>query len=237
MSPLIILLTWGRGNWLGLLVGVAILLLMGRNLISSRRKLGAIGLALILLSVLLVGVQALAPKEIVHDRVMDERNIYGRFATWGLVFEEFRKHPIFGIGLNNLRNVLATESSRIGIQSSYKTEHNAFLALLAEGGIVSFLSYLAIAGSIFRSGLRLYRDAQSPQERWRGIIVISVLVAYLIPGLFASTLKMLGLSHVYVYLFLGGIVGLGTRQRSTANVDRLGPREGVQLEESALRFV
>ena len=220
LAPVIVLFTWSRGNWLGLLLGVATFLFLGRQFIPSRDKILATGLVLVLLSVSVVAMQILAHSDQIGGRVLNEQNVYGRFATWMIVLKEFGKSPIFGLGLNNLRDILGKESSQVESANSFKTEHNSFLGLLAETGIVGFMAYLAVIGSIFQSGLKLCRNGLSSHARWAGIGVVSILVAYEVPGLFASTLKVVGLSHVYVYFLVGGILGLFARQESAVNAEK-----------------
>jgi O-antigen ligase len=207
LVPVIILLTWSRGNWAGFILSVWVLLLLGRRLLSPSWKLGTIGISLVLLPVIVIGAFTLTPEGI-EQRVSNVPNMLGRFATWDIAMREGIQRPIFGVGLNNMRDTLASSrQTYMGIYS-YFDVHNSFLSLFAELGIVGLLAYLAIVASIIQTGLYLYRWESSPLARWRGIAVISIIVAYLIPSLFANTLYFVELHHFYMYTFVGSIAGL-----------------------------
>jgi hypothetical protein len=66
-------------------------------------------------------------------------------------------------------------------------------------------------------GARLYITGPQNQERWWGVAIIAIMVAYQTPALFANTLYLPDpLYHLYVYVVLGGITGLyGQRQFPT----------------------
>jgi len=209
LAPVIILLTWARGNWVGFLLGVGMFLLLGRRLVSARRKVAAIGLALIFLSVIGLGGGSVVPGQIIEGRIGNVQNIRSRIAGWQIGIQEGRNHPIFGIGLNNLRDVLRSTTVRYAGVRNISTIHNSFLSLFVELGVVGLLAYLAIVRSIIRGGVSLYRTGKHSQDRWRGVMVIAIVVGYLTPALFANTLYITNsLTHLYVYVLLGGISGL-----------------------------
>jgi hypothetical protein len=49
---------------------------------------------------------------------------------------------------------------------------------------------------------------RNAQDRWRGIGIIAIMVAYLIPPAFDSTLYQPWVSHIYVYVYAGGMAGV-----------------------------
>ena len=218
LAPVIILLGFTRGDWLGFLMGIGAFLFLGRRLINPARRLGAIGLALILISLVVMAAPALTPKEIVGGRIGSLDNFYGRLATWGLAIQEGVTHPLFGIGLNNLRGVLAGKSAQFATAQSYTTVHNSFLALFIEQGAVGLLAYLAVVGSIMRMGLTLHWTGPRSRDRWRGIVIVAIMIAYLVPALFGQTLHLIQLSHLYVYSVVGGIAGLHGVRQSVAHL-------------------
>lgn len=149
-------------------------------------------------------------------RVGNLPNIYGRFATWSAAIQEGIKDPIFGIGLNNLRNFLAESTARFGDERSYSTVHNSFLAIFTELGVIGLITYMGIAVSIIRKGFNLYRTGLHARDRWRGVALIALMAAYLTPALFANTIYTLTpLHHLYTYVFAGAVAGLDSWRRST----------------------
>lgn len=142
-----------------------------------------------------------------EQRVGNVANVLGRFSTWKAVAAQGIKNPVLGIGLNNTRDLLAEVSGEEGADAVYGTVHNSFLTMFAELGLVGLCSYLAILVSLAYTGYVLYRRGKGPRERWRGVTMIGLLIAYQLPAMFASTLQMFGFGHLLVFLFLGGLVG------------------------------
>jgi O-antigen ligase len=95
---------------------------------------------------------------------------------------------------------------------NYTTVHNSYLSLFAELGILGFLAYLAIMKSMLQLGWGLYRRGIHSNDWWRGLAVITTIIAYQIPAFFANTLYSYDLGAVYFYVFLGGVAGLYSRQ-------------------------
>lgn len=203
--PIIVLLTWSRGNWIGLLAGFWVLLVLGRRLTGRAQRLAIAGLTLVILPLAGIAVLHLKSSQVMDQRVGNVANVLGRFATWKAVAGEGLKNPVLGIGLNDTRDVLAQVSE--GGEAVYQTVHNSYLTLFTELGLVGLSAYLAILASLAQSGYLLYRRGRGPAERWRGVTIIAVLFAYQLPGLFANTVQMFGFGHLVVFAFLGGLVG------------------------------
>jgi O-antigen ligase len=209
LSPVIVFLTWGRGNWVGFMLGLCVFLFLGRRMISFSGKLLSLGLAPFLGLAVVISVWALAPVESIQQRSNESETVYGRIATWTITLQEGVNHPLFGIGLNNMRDVLARKILKFQGVGRFPSVHNSFLAIFAEQGMIGLLTYLAIIACIIRTGLCLYRWSIHSQDRWRGVTVISVMVVYLVPALFASTLHgATSFAYVLLYAFWGGIASL-----------------------------
>jgi O-antigen ligase len=213
-APIVILLTWERGNWVGFLMCIWGFFLLGYRLLNFSRKIIVIGLVLTLLPILATGIQALIPEDVVEERAGNAETIYGRLATWQVTIEEGLLHPVFGIGFDNMRYILGTRILIYENVRSYISVHNSYLALFAELGVVGLSIYLAMIASIIRMGGRLYRKGPRPQDRWRGVAVIAIMVAHLTPALFASKLHLpQPWNTILIYSFMGSIAGLYSRYR------------------------
>ena len=208
LAPVIIVLNLTRGDWLGFLVGMGVFLFLGRQLLPLSWKVGVMGVTLVLIPVMCICVYMLAPEGIYERRVGRTATIYSRLGAWQLIILESVKAPILGHGLNNARDFLDSTRIRMGDVKSETHVHNSFLAFLFELGIVGLFAYLAIAASIVQMGLKLYRKAPLSQDRWLGVAVVTIIVAYFVPANFGTTLYITVISHIYVYGFLGGIAGL-----------------------------
>jgi O-antigen ligase len=205
-APLLIVLTWSRGAWVGFLIGLAIFLFLSWRYLKRSQVFGLIGIALVFVAIIGMGMHQIA--ESLEKRVANTDTIYGRIATWTVAIDSGLKSPIFGIGLNNLREVLATNTARVEGVRNFPRVHNSFLQILAEQGVVGLVVYLAIIATIMRLGIRLKRTCLDPRDKWRGITLIAIMAAYLMPAMFASTLHMhISLIHVFVYAFCGAVAG------------------------------
>ena len=165
LAPVIIVLNLTRGDWLGFLLGMGVFLFLGRQLLPLSRKVGLIGVALVLIPIMCIGVFILAPAEILEQRVGKTGTIYGRIATWQLLLRESVKDPIIGAGLNNSRDFLSSNSIKFEGKYSIEHAHNSYLAFLYELGVVGLFAYLAVVVSIARMGLKLYRKGHISQDQ------------------------------------------------------------------------
>ena len=212
LTPVIILLTWLRANWVGFLSGVWVFLFLSYRLSTPRQKLQKLGVGLMLIPMLVLGIGAVlsqdfVAQEVVEKRVSNPKNVDWRLKRWNVAIQEGIEHPFFGIGLTNLQDALG----RAGL--NYDTAHTSFLTFFAEQGVVGLLVYLSSVVSIIRMGSRLYRTGANPQDRWRGAAVIAVLVTHQMPSFFYNELHSYHLGHIYAYVFVGGIAGLYSRHR------------------------
>jgi O-antigen ligase len=204
--PIVIVLTLTRGNWVGFLAGLWTFGLLSHKLLVRRQKLAMVGLIIGLVPIVLIGAQELLETSLIGERATKIATIETRLRTYALVVEAAGKNPVFGIGLNNLRDYLR-ERSRYVDGKILGTAHNSYLAIFAELGIFALIAYLAIMWSIYRTGFRIFRTAEDPTARWRGMGAIAMLTAYLVPGLFTHLVYGQLFAHIYLFASLGAIVG------------------------------
>ncbi len=228
-SPVMIALTWARGNWVGLALAFWLFLLLGRPLVERSKRLALIGAMLVVIPLAFIAAQGLVPSSLVEERIGETDNVHGRLETWRIAVNEGLTHPIFGIGLNNTRDALAKARTEIQGGFTYGIVHNSFLTFFAELGIVGLLLYLSISSAILRIGWKLYRKGNTRTLQWRGVVVIAIMLGYLTPGFFANTLQMSGFGHLLVFGFIGALVGVSYRPENLVaqeeQVSAQGPRE------------
>ena len=210
-SPLMIMLTWARGNWTGLVLSLWVFLLLGRTLVGRSTRMVFVGVMLVMIPAGFIAAQKLVPSSLVEERIGETNNVNGRLETWRIAVHQGLKAPILGVGLNNTRDLLAEARTAFEGGFTYTTVHNSFLTFFAELGIVGLLLYLSIVSALVKIGWQLYRKGNTVALQWRGIAVIAIMAGYLAPAFFASTLQMYGFSHLLVFGFLGGLVGVSYR--------------------------
>ena len=74
-----------------------------------------------------------------------------RIIVWKSAIRIIKKHPLFGVGIGDVRTQLVKEYTRIGEEKLEKERlnaHNQFLEVLIEGGLVGFSILLLIFGSL-----------------------------------------------------------------------------------------
>lgn len=212
-SPVIILFTLTRGNWVGYLAGLWSFAFLSRKLLTQRQKLASVGLSIGLLPIIFLGALELSQTEALSARITNVRTIETRLATYASVLEAGSENPVFGIGLNNLRNYLHASYVR---HKTLGTAHNSYLAIFAELGAFALLAYLAIMWSIYSTGLRVFREERDLRDRWRGAAVVAMLTAYLVPGLFTHLAYHSALLHIYLFVCAGAVAGRYGLLRSPA---------------------
>jgi O-antigen ligase len=204
---------------MGFLAGIGAYLILARRLMNASRTIGGLGFVLLSIPIIAVGLAVLVPGELVDERITNPDNVLGRFATWIATLQLLNTGPIFGVGLNNLHGLLARAVTKYGTFGSYSTPHNSLLSILVELGIVGFVAYSAIIVTIIKTGLRLCRRSDySKKDKWRGIGLVGIMVAYFTPSMFANTMYVPGLIHFYVYLFAGAVAGLYSTGRASVAV-------------------
>ena len=208
--PMIIIATWTRSNWLGFFSAIWVTLFFARRFITRGSKVAMAGLVLLLIPLLVIAFQAAVPAEAVDGRIANQNTIYSRLGAWYVQIEAGLKNPIFGIGFNNVRELLLNNRIYFMGVRSLVSSHNCFLAFFVELGIFGFYLYMAIVFSILRAGARQFYRNVRREDRWLGIISVAILVGHLVPGLTSVILYSPTVSHVYVYTCLGALAGVAS---------------------------
>jgi O-antigen ligase len=220
-APVIIFLTLARGNWLGLLLGLCVFTFMARRITRFSTQIFAIGITLLFLCAVILTAPLLLPEELFTKRIGNTSTVYSRLGAWLLILKEGLTHPVLGIGLHNLRHFLFTTDFSGWSVGLVKTAHNSLLAMTTELGIIGLLMYAAVILSIGYTGVSLYRRGATIQDKSRGAALISILIAYITPSMFANTLYIdTPLHHVYAYAYAGAIAALHNRRRFFAELWR-----------------
>jgi O-antigen ligase len=186
------------------LAGLWTFAFLSRKLLTQRQKLATVGLSIGLLHIILLGVLELSQTELLSARISNVRTIQTRLATYVRVLEAGGENPVFGIGLNNLRNYLHESHIR---GKTLGTAHNSYLAIFGELGAFALLAYLAIMWSIGLTGLRIFREERDLRDRWRGVALVAMLTAYLVPGIFTHLAYSSALLHLYLFACAGAVAG------------------------------
>jgi len=97
-------------------------------------------------------------------------------------------NPIFGVGFGNFKIVWPKYFRSIdgnGVRDLRDGNHNTFLGLFAEVGLIGLIPYLMIFYYMFRIGLRVYATSEG-FEREFSLVFLLVLVTYLFGANFSD---------------------------------------------------
>lgn len=206
-----LVLTYSRGAWLGLVVG----LLLGTYYVVRRLtpKIKLILLALVLLCA--SGYLAnFHPINVMIDRMGHFKAKYGlsigqriisvtdfsfystvvRMRLWKQAFHIIQQHPFWGCGLNNyFRTVMSYKDFDL----SYP--HNSYLQMAAETGIIGLLFFLWLVWEYFKNGLQYVNK----HDNFLVLGLLCGILAFLIQSFFDTNLYALRL--VVLFWFMLGL--------------------------------
>ena len=160
----------------------------------GRTKLAIAGL------VLLLGVVSFWSNLLQSKRetggIAHMRPIYSRLVLAEQTWEMFKEQPIFGVGFGHFIDAQQNLERDPGSMGTYiggaLGEHNLFLNMVAETGIVGFAGIVLIFILIFRHSRQLYRKLPETVEGYlsRGFVVLFwvAMVNYLTDAMFRDTL-------------------------------------------------
>jgi O-antigen ligase len=203
-----ILLTLTRCVWLGALGALFVLLLM---LLPGRRQLGLIVVTGFLgLVVLLTQWERLMTfKRDVHLSAEEAaRSVELRPLLAVLAWKVFLDHPVAGCGLCQYDAVARYYAfdRKTGLpleQARTFTQHNVFLSLLTETGIIGMSLFVAVLWLWFREGWKLWYDKRKPPwMRRHGMLLIGMLVMYVVNGMFHD-LSQIMTANTYLFYAAG----------------------------------
>lgn len=105
----------------------------------------------------------------------------GRPIHYEMAFDDFKSHPILGVGIGNWK--LANKDKYFARAKRDKfiyplRVHNDFLQVLAEIGIIGFISYLCMFIVLIFSILKLFFTNQRHEDRWIYAVIALALLAY-----------------------------------------------------------
>lgn len=195
LIPPAIFFTGLRAGYLAFLLSGIVWLLWG-----CRQRLAGVKFAIAALVVML-GVVALWPRLTSTKRtaggVAQYRETVARVALIEQAFQMAAQHPLTGVGFGHfadhqmeLQRDPATISA--GALEAVMTQHNLFLAMLAETGIIGLVGSIAVFWVLYRMSVRLYRRIPDTATGWlsRDFVVLFwiALVNYLTNAMFVDPL-------------------------------------------------
>lgn len=169
-------LTFTRNAYLGLAVGILVLVLTAR----PRLSLALPPLAVALVLVLPAGVKERAAT--MFDRT--DAAARDRLAMWSSGAEMIAQRPFFGVGPGRIKELYPLYRQPGFVEASVGHLHNNVVNVAAETGLPSALAYLAIVVAAFLATWPLARDRSRPAVRALARGALAANAALFTAGLF-----------------------------------------------------
>jgi len=140
-------------------------------------------------------------------------------------------NPIFGVGYGNFKTEWPKYFHNIYDDVIDLTDgnHNTFLGLFAEVGLVGLIPYLLILYHLFRGGLRVYGKAEGFEQEF-ALVFLLAAVSYVIGATF-SDYRNAQFCNTTLFVLSGAVAGIEAHMTSPTrrvSVSQPGSREGRQ---------
>jgi hypothetical protein len=154
-----------------------------------------------------------------------------------LAWKMFLDRPMMGCGtgryLGNVPNYLGERDSELQLEKA-KTyvQHNIFLSLLTENGLLGLLPFIGLFGLWIRDAIKLWGDRTRALEyRQFGLLYLCFMCGYLAIGMFQDVL-IIPMISLYLFFFSGCLRNLKELRPSsrTAPTDVLGRHASTNLK-------
>ncbi len=162
---------FSRGAYLGLVAGLFFLF-------AIKRKVLLIPLILALLAwqtVLPANVKARIEMTTNAQGELDP-SAQGRIIIWEQSISLFKSQPIFGVGYAVFREL------GYGLGDT----HNIYLKILTEQGVIGFIIFLVLIGTLFREGWKLFKRGDDDMSKALGLGFAACIIVLLVNNLFGN---------------------------------------------------
>lgn len=177
-------LTYSRGGWLGFLTAGV---LAGMYFVPGRKKLAVLAAIFLFVCTVLVFPD-------LRQRFLcsfHNGGDSGRFDIWEAALRMFWKHPFVGIGTGTFMQYLGQYSNNT-LQEMYA--HNCYLQVLAEAGILGFLSFLWFLGEWLQ---RVFNYIKRKSKDYIFVGLSLGLCGFLVHAFFDTQMSSLRLSALF----------------------------------------
>jgi len=216
--------TQQRSVWLGFGFGLTLL-----AIVESRMRRTAV----VILGITCLGFfGGVASKfNVMEGTLFSQRQdtVEYRWVNYATLLEMSKANPVFGIGWGNWMSEWPKYIGEVpGIDAGRWADeltdgnHNTFLGLLSEVGLVGMVPYLLIFYSMYRIGLRVFLRGHG-LDREFALIFLIVASSYIIDSNFHDS-RSTSFSNTVLFLLFGTVAGIRVKEhsQSTARSRALG---------------
>jgi O-antigen ligase len=151
-----------------------------------------------------------------------------------IAWRMFEEYPVFGCGFGQYRiaaePLFAERFSSMPVEKAKQyIQHNIFLSLLTETGLIGLTLYVAVLASWSVMAWRLWSDTARPLiERQQGLVFAAALISYVASGMFQD-MTIITMVHILMFMQAGLARGL----LATASEHQPQPRKAVSVARTA----
>jgi O-antigen ligase len=132
----------------------------------------------------------------------------------------FLDRPLFGCGFGHYKdesvNYLADRTTDLPLEAARPyVQHNAFLALLTETGLVGLTLWVAVLALWGRDAWRLWRSDSPLWARQQGLVLLAVLASYFMNAMFHDV-SIIPMFHMLLFFAAGLAAGLYPVERGNS---------------------
>ncbi len=212
-AAVLLLLTYTRGAWVGLLLTLGII-----GAVRYRRLFLRAMFVLVLLALLAPFVHRtlletsgvdLTRTQIVRrvldlERESDDSSIEFRVRLWREMSRKFAEQPVFGHGLGAFP-VLREQQIRGFFQAT--EAHNDYLRLAIETGILGLVAYGTLLATLLRNLLRARGAKATPEQRVTVLCALAFLPAFLFMSFFDNLLQGTAVMWAF-WAYMSAVAGM-----------------------------
>lgn len=188
VTPVAIFFTYTRAAWIAGLLSFTIIIALN---LRQKQKIATLTL-IVLCTIVVMGASFFLEEKttgLALNRARDESPIYDRLNLYIASVNMFIKNPVFGVGFGKFSDNSPDyfeNVSGIPYQDSELKEHDTFMVVVAEMGLVGILLILSAYISILWRSVRLYQRLGPDNSRERGFVILfwGFLAVYVVNSVF-----------------------------------------------------
>lgn len=191
-------LTESRSGWIGLMVGLVVLVITMAARKGLKRFLAALVMAPVTVAALSVAVWFLSPR--VQARVDQALQGDVRLALWKDTAEIIRQSPWWGNGLGSYRHMYAHFRNHLPMTSDPEFAHNDYLHYWSETGVIGVMLAGFIGVLLLRRAFRFIRWDRENTKTPMVAGMVAMMAGSLAHAIFDFNFHIYANVHVFVFL-------------------------------------
>lgn len=159
VTGFVLLLTQARGAWAGLFVSTLIIGLIALVRVMKRKKIYGTVIAVLVIVSIVVGIAVVSASkadQLKPGLKQAEGTLLFRVQLWDLALPVIKDNPLFGLGLNNFRQIPE-------VRYFLSHPHNQLLDVAVELGIPAMLAFMAL---LILVGYMCVRILRISKDQW-----------------------------------------------------------------------